>query len=67
MPVVHYLHPPQSILWAPPPLEDDGPIKDDFAPGAMKQNFASIIHQGSNGEEIIGKAREAVSQACFWG
>jgi hypothetical protein len=33
----------------------------------MKKYFASSIHQGSNGEEIIGKAREAVSQARFWG
>ena len=47
-------------------MEDDGPVKDDFAPCAMKESFAPSIHQGSNGEEIIDKAREAVSQAPFW-
>jgi hypothetical protein len=48
-------------------LEDDGPIKGDFAAGAMKENFSSCIHQGSNDEEIIDKARKAVSQARFRG
>jgi hypothetical protein len=66
-PVLHYLHPPQSVLGVPPPSEDDGPIKDDFASITMKENFASGIHKGSNGEEIIDKAIEAVSQARFWG
>jgi hypothetical protein len=33
----------------------------------MKENFASHIHQGRDGEEIIDTAREAVSQAHFWG
>jgi hypothetical protein len=56
-----------SVLGIPPPLEDDDPVEGDFAPGAMKENFASSIHQGSNGEEIIEEVREAVSQACFWG
>jgi hypothetical protein len=42
-------------------LEDDGPVEGDFAPGAMKENFASRVHQGSNGKEIIGNAKEAVS------
>jgi hypothetical protein len=47
-------------------LEDDGPVEGDFAPGAMKENFASSIHQSSNRETIIDKAREAVSQAHLW-
>jgi hypothetical protein len=42
-------------------LEDDGPVEGNFAPGGIKENFASSIHQGSNGEEIIDEAREAVS------
>jgi hypothetical protein len=66
-PVVHYLHPPQFVLGIPPPWEDDGPVKGDFAPGAMKENFESSVHQGSNGEEIFDKARKAVSQVHFWG
>ncbi len=49
------------------PLEDDGPVEGDFAPGAIKKNFVPSIHQGSNGEEIIDKVREAMSQVRFWG
>jgi hypothetical protein len=43
-PVVHYLHPPQSVLRVTPPSEDDCPIKSDFTPSAMKENLASSIH-----------------------
>ena len=66
-PIVHYLHLPQSVLGVPPTSEDDGPVKGDFAPSVMKENFAPSIHQGRDGEEIIDKAREGVSQACFSG
>jgi hypothetical protein len=44
LPVVHYLHPPPSVLGVPPLLEDDCPIKSDFAPSAMKENFASYVY-----------------------
>jgi hypothetical protein len=49
-PVAHYLHPSQSVLGVPLPLEDDGPIEGDIASSAMKENFASSVYQGSNGE-----------------
>ncbi len=48
-PIVNYLHLPQFDFGVPPPLEDDGPIKGDSAPGAMKENLTARIHQCSNG------------------
>ncbi len=43
-PIIHYFHPPQSVLGVLPPLEDDCPVESYFTPGAMKENLASRIY-----------------------
>ncbi len=41
--VIDYFDLPQSILGVPPPLEDNFPVEEDFAAGAVKVHFASFI------------------------
>ncbi len=55
--IIHDLDAPRFVLGVMSPSEDDRAIKCDFAASAMEEHFVPGINQGSNGEEIVHKAR----------
>ncbi len=52
---------PKAILGVAPPLQDGFAVEGDFATGFVKKYLAACVAQGSNGKEIVDKARELMS------
>jgi hypothetical protein len=55
--IVNNLYVPKSVFEVPPPSDDGGAFKGDFATVSVEEYFALGIAQGCHQEEVVGEAR----------